>query len=253
MSGAISGGTIAALAAMVAGAAMQYKANIDAAKRAAAETRRALQRQEELQRQAESEALERAQDFNTDDRADKQQEIEQQLTEDFVQPAEAAQTINQNAATTQGEVSKDYVTAKAASDANQMKMARNLAGLMAKQTGANRLRQNEAIALADTAAHLDRLGSFARGNAGADEIAIKNAARPDAEMQLAGSVLQSIGSVGLMSGLSNAASSGAASSGSVGGLGLGESKSLADMGGGTGLRPWASSPGLKPPIGSLPF
>lgn len=233
MAGAISGTTIAALVAMAASAAMTYKNNVDAAKRATEQTQRALERQTELQRQAEGKAMDQAKEFNTDDRASDQQAIEAQLTEEFAKPAEAAQTINAKGATTQGDVSSDYLTTKATSDANQMKMARTLAGLLGKTTGANRLRQNEAIDMANTAANIDRLGSFSKGQAGADEIAIQNAARPNAEMGLAASLIGTAGSAGLAYSGAQAA---AAKAASVGGLGAGASTGLSGMNGVSGLR-----------------
>ena len=197
MAGALSGATIAGLIAMAAGSAMQYKASTDAAKRAQEATVRGLANQDQLTRKAEKKALDQAQEFNVDDRKTEQQQIEQQLAQEFIAPVDSAQAINSQTATTQGDVSNDYTSAKAASDLNVMKNARNLAGLMAKTTGAGRLRTNEAVRMADTAADLDRLGSFSRGQAGADQIAIQNAGRPDAELQLAGGLLSAAGSAGM--------------------------------------------------------
>lgn len=202
---------------MIAGAAMQQKASRDAAKRAEAETKRALARQAEMQKQAEEKAMGQVEEYRTEKRADKQKEVETQLTEEFARPAEAAQTINQNAATTQGEVSKDYLTAKAASDANQMKMARSLAGLMAKQTGANRLRQNEAISMGNTAADIDLIANFSRGNAAVDELAIRHAAKPNSGLMTAGSLMQKVGAMWL-----GGMAGGAGAAGGAGGAGVGE-------------------------------
>lgn len=211
---------IAALIASLGGTALQYKANQDAAARADEETRKALARQDALQREAEQKALGQAQQFNTPDRQVAQQQIEQQLTQEFTQPAESAQNIHAQQATTQGNVSDDYTAAKAASDLNTLKNARALAGLFAKTTAASRLRGNEAIQVADTAAGIDRLGNFSRGQAGADQLAIENAARPDAGTQLVGGLLQAAGTAALAGGAGKAAGA-AGGSGITGGGGLG--------------------------------
>lgn len=219
MAGAISGATIAGLIAMAAGSALQYKASTDAAKRANAATLRGLANQDQLTRKAEKKALDQAQEFNVDDRKSEQQQIEQQLAQEFIAPVDSAQAINSQTATTQGDVSNDYTSAKAASDLNVMKNARNLAGLLAKTTGAGRLRTNEAVRMADTAADLDRLGSFSRGQAGVDQIAVQNAGRPDAGLQLAGGLLSGVGSMGVSGAFSGAgAGTGSVSGGGIGGV-----------------------------------
>ncbi|CAL62402.1 Hypothetical protein HEAR2269 [Herminiimonas arsenicoxydans] len=201
----MTGLEIGALIAMLAGTAIQYKSNTDAAKRAQEQTLRSLANQDGLNRKAEKKALDQAQEFNIDDRKNEQQQIEQQLAQEFIAPVDSAQAINSQVATTQGDVSNDYTNAKTASDLNVMKNARNLAGLMAKTTGAGRLRTNEAVRMADTAAGIDRLGNFARGQAGVDQLAIQNAARPNAGMQLAGGLLSGVGTMGLMGAFGGAA------------------------------------------------
>jgi hypothetical protein len=237
MSGAISGGTWAALAAMLAGTAMQYKASSDSNKRAQAATLRSLANQDELTRKAEKKALAQADEFKIDDRKNEQQQIEEQLAKDFIAPVHTAQAINSQTATTQGDVSNDYTSAKAASDLNVMKNARNLAGLMAKTTGAGRLRTNEAVRMADTAAGIDRLGNFARGQAGVDQLAINAAARPDAGLQLGGGLLSAVGGAGLAGAFSGAG--GAASSPALGGgggfSGIGTQANGLTAAGGTGV------------------
>ncbi len=197
MAGAISGTTIASLIAMAAGTAMQYKASSDAAKRAEQQTRMSIANQAELQRQAETKALGQAQQFAAPERANEQQNIEQALTEEFIKPVENSAEMNAKATTTQGNVSGDYTSAKAASEVNIAKNARMLAGLLGKTTGAGRLRQNEAISMAQTAAGIDRLGNFSRGQAGADQIGIQEAGRPNGGMMAAGSLLSGAGSYGM--------------------------------------------------------
>jgi hypothetical protein len=196
----MTGLEIAALIAMLAGSAMQYKANTDAARRQEQQTREALARQDGLQRSAEKRALTTAGEFSTDKRAADQAQIEADLTQEFVKPVESAQQINASQSTTQGNVSKDYTAAKAASSVRTMKTAEALARLLGKTTAAGRLRTNESIKVADAAADIDRLGSFSRGQAGADQIAIQAAGRPNAELMLGGSMLQAAGGATLAGG-----------------------------------------------------
>jgi hypothetical protein len=197
MAGAISGATIASMMAMMASAAMSYKANADATKRQNAQIRDSLARSQALQEQAEKKALDTAAEFNGDNRASNQAELEAQLTEEFIKPVESAQQINSAASTTQGAVSKDYDAAKTASDVNQMKVAQGLAKLLGKTTAAGRLRQNEALKMTDAASDIGTLASFARGRGRADEIAIQTAGRPDGGMQLAAGLLGAAGSAGM--------------------------------------------------------
>lgn len=190
--------TIAALVAMVAGAGMQYKAAQDAQSRQNAAIREGLARQRDLQQQAEQKALGTARQYNTEDRKAEQTQIADQITQELLTPVSESQTIRSQQQTTQGNVSDDYSTAKAASDVASLKAAEQLARLLGKSTSANRLRMNEGIRLMDTGQAIDQLGSFSRGNQGADQIAIQVAGRPDAKLQFAGSVLQGLGTAGLM-------------------------------------------------------
>jgi hypothetical protein len=218
--------TIASLVAMLAGTAMQAKASSDAKKRSDNATLAALQRQQALQQEAEAKALSTAQEFNGDNRAANQAQLEAELTEEFIRPVENAQQINSAASTTQGSVSKDYDAAKTASDVNQMKTAHALAKLFGKTTAAGRLRQNEALKMSDAASDIGTLRSFAAGRSRADDISIAQAGTPRAGLMLGGQLVSGIGSVGLATGGGGAApqSSSAATmadwSGKTGGLGL---------------------------------
>lgn len=198
----MTGLEIAALVAMVAGAGMQYKATQDARSRQDASIRESLARQRELQQQAEQRAMTTARDYGTEDRRAEQTQIADQITQELLAPVSESQAIRAQQSTTQGNVSNDYTTAKAASDVQSLKAAEQLARLLGKSTSANRLRMNEGIRLMDTGQAIDQLGSFSRGNAAADQIAIDQAGRPSAGLQFAGSVLQGVGTAGLLGGAS---------------------------------------------------
>lgn len=190
--------TIASLVAMFAGSAMQYKAAQDAQERQNAAIREGLQRQRDLQIQAEQKAMGTAREFNTEDRRTEQTQIADQISQELLTPVSESQAIRSQQQTTQGNVSGDYTTAKAASDVASLKAAEQLARLLGKSTSANRLRMNEGIRLMDAGQAIDQLGNFSRGNQGADQIAIQVAGRPDAGLQFGGSVLQGLGTAGLM-------------------------------------------------------
>ncbi len=190
--------TIASLVAMVAGAYMQNQAAVEAQDRQNAAIREGLKRQSQLQQEAEKKALDTAQTYNTADRTAEQTQLADEITQNLMTPVSESQAIRAQQTTTQGNVSDDYSTAKAASDMASLKSAEQLARLLGKSTSANRLRMNEGIRLMDAGQAIDQLGSFSRGNQAADQIAIQVAGRPDADMQFAGSVLQGVGSAGLM-------------------------------------------------------
>ena len=141
--------TIAALTAVIGGAGLQYKAQTDAANARNREIAQSLMNQRKLQVEAEKKALDTAQTFNTPDRMKEQAALEQTIEQGLMQPVSDSQAIRAQQTTTQGNVSNEYQTAKAASDAAVLKDAHMLARLMSKTTGANRLRMNEGLRMMD--------------------------------------------------------------------------------------------------------
>lgn len=200
MAGAISGTTMAALAAMVAGAAIQYKASSDAQKRQREEIARSLEAQKELQMQAEAKALGAAGEYTTPKRAAEQAQLAADIEQSLINPVSESQAIRAQQSTTQGDVSSDYTAAKAKSDLETIKQAEQLARLLGKTTSAGRLRMNEGIRLMDTGQDVDRLAGFSRGQSGADNIAIQQAGLVDPGQVFLGSLLQTAGTAGMMSG-----------------------------------------------------
>lgn len=192
--------TIAALITAVAGAGIQYKASSDAQARQQEEIQRGLASQKALQQRAEQAAMQAAKNYETPKRQEEQTQIADQITADLIAPVSESQTIRAEQQTTQGDVSGDYTTAKAASDVNAMKAAQSLAKMMGKTTSANRLRMNEGIRMMDTGQDIDRLAGFSRGQFKADEIATQQAGQVDPGMMFAGSLLQTAGTAGMMAG-----------------------------------------------------
>ncbi|MDR1311564.1 MAG: hypothetical protein LBK01_06815 [Burkholderiaceae bacterium] len=212
---------IAGVVMAIASAAIQSKNQSDAAKRADRATRDSLARQRQFQIEAEQAALSRAQQFNPEPREQRQASIEADLQAQYEAPALSAQAINENTATTQGNVSDDYLGAKALSDANQQKMAREYARLFAKIGSAENLRMLEGFDMADTASKLNQLQSFSQGQNAADQMKIQEAGQPNAGMGLLSGVLGAAGSAmmanGLTSGLNPATTGIGAGSTGIGG------------------------------------
>lgn len=196
---AVAGAIVAAL-----GAATQAQAQRDASKRQQRLVQENLIRQQGYQREAEQAALDRAQQFAPETRQDKQQQLEQAATEQMIQPVEQAAPAMQEQSAVQGNVSQDYTAGRAKSQAEQLRSANALASILGKITGAGRLRQNEALDMAETGQYIDRLKSFSQGSGNAAQIGIQSAGQPNGGAMLAGGLLQAAGTVGVMKGLGNA-------------------------------------------------
>ncbi|MCZ4065459.1 hypothetical protein NB636_02030 [Oxalobacter aliiformigenes] len=188
---------IAGLIASLAGTAISYNSQQQAAKRANQASLDAMRRQQQYQQQAEQTALERANDYKTENRQEKQEAIRQELEQEYSAPALAAQEINANAATTQGDVSNDYKTYKAASDANVEDLTRTFANLMARTNAAKQLRLNEGYKNADAASTIGRLQNFAQGQSVVDQMKIQDAANSGAGMSALGGLVSSLGTAAM--------------------------------------------------------
>ena len=188
---------IAGLIASLAGTAISYNSQQQAAKRANQASLDAMRRQQEYQRQAEQTALERANDYKTENRQEKQEAIRQELEQEYSAPALAAQEIYANAATTQGDVSGDYKTYKAQSDENVENLAKTFANLMARTNAAKQLRLHEGYKNADAASTIGRLQNFSQGQNVVDQMKIQDAANSGAGMSALGGLMSSLGTAAM--------------------------------------------------------
>lgn len=186
-----------AIAALVASAALQQINTSVAASRQQQATREAMKRQRDYQMRAEKIAMDNAQEYRTENREKKQDEIADELTQTYFRPVEAAQTEHAAAARTQGDVSQDYLDAKSASDNRQMTSAKELATLLGRKNSANRLRQYEAFDMADNASEIARLNNYASRMYNIDNYAIRAAGQGDPLLQLGSGVLGAYGGVTL--------------------------------------------------------
>ena len=237
--------TIASLVAMLAGAGLQYKAASDAQARQRDEIARSLAAQKELQTQAEKKALDTAQAYDPGQRLATQEQIATDIEQSLIKPVSESQAIRSQQTTTQGDTSSDYTVAKAASDLQTMKQAEQLARLLGKTTSASRLRMGEGIKLMDAGQAIDQLGSFSRGQAGADNVAIQQAGLMSPGQVFAGQLLQAAGSAGLIGGAGKSAATGSTYSLTPTALGADPSAAI-----GTGLKPGLGL-GFKLPSNSL--
>lgn len=191
---------IAGLIASLAGTAISYNSQQQAAKRANAESLAAMRRQQEYQRQAEQAAMDRAQDYRTENRLEEQQAIRQEMEREYLAPTLSAQAINASTSTTQGDVSGDYKAAKAKSDANVENLAKTFANMMARTNSSKQLRLNEGYKMADTASSIGRLQNFAQGQGAVDQLKINDAANSGGAGQFLGSLLGAAGTYGMVKG-----------------------------------------------------
>lgn len=203
---------VASLLATIGGAVMQQQAQQSAARRQQRAIQESVQRQSEFQRQAEQAAMKKATEFTPEDRAQQQQQIEQQLTTEMLEPVQRFSSEN-SAPAVQGDVSDDYTVARAESQANQMKNAEVLARLFGRIGSAQQLRRNETLGLMETGQEIDRLNSFSRGSQAADQIGINAAGVPDGQAMLGGTIAQGLGSVGLSQSIGDLFSTGTQASG----------------------------------------
>lgn len=193
-------GGLLALLSMLGGTAMTMKANSDAGKKQQRAIAESQARQREFQRQAERKTLDTAETFDSGKRQQDQQQIAQQVEQELIQPVAQTQAANDINSRASGNVSKDYDTAKVASNLTQMKNAEALARLLGKTTSASRLRQNEAVRVGNAAMDVDRINNFADRQAKADELGIASAGVPNGWMQLGGGLLSNAGNMGLRAG-----------------------------------------------------
>ncbi|RII84354.1 hypothetical protein [Neopusillimonas maritima] len=228
----MTGFEIASLVSLISGAFIQNQAVQDAAARQQRAIQDSLIRQQNLQRQAEQAAMKKATEFNPDDRLDKQNVIEQQLTSEMLEPVKQNMAERVEAPSVQGDVSDDYSTARASSMAQQAKTAEALARIFGRIGSASQLRQNEAIGIGDSANEIGMLKNFSRGQHAADQVGIQAAGTPSGGAMLAGTILQGVGQTGLMGAFdgigssSNSVWSGSGLSPNAGGLGFKNTGSL---------------------------
>lgn len=191
---------LAGLIASIAGGGMQYMQQQSNANRVSSINADLIRRQQELSDQAARAAMDRAEAVLPEQRAENQAAVEAELLQNFSQPVAQNLEAAQDRVATQGNVSNDYRTAKAASDANQQAKAATLAGLFSKQIGANRLRQNEGYLNADAARNVATLQNFAQGDARIGQMKMQDAANRSGVLGTLGGLASTLGAIAMTAG-----------------------------------------------------
>lgn len=209
--------TIAALVSMVAGAGLQAYDAQRSAKRQSEAARQAQQRQLEARSQATQRVQQQAEQFDPTKRQAAQDAIQGQLTQQYqqaAQPQVTAQGVQVGTTLPQGAGSSSYTVAKAKETAKVTESMRQLAAIMGRLGAPGMQRQNEAVALGDTATDLGRIQNGAANIGEIDRIATQAAGQPDFITNLAAAGLNAYGMSGLMgAGLGGGASGAGAPTG----------------------------------------
>jgi len=179
---------------MLLGSALQAKAQSDAAAKQRRMAVESQQRALAAQNQATDVAMKQVQEYDPATRKAKQDEIQNQLVDQYqtaasgtpitAQGVQVGQTIPGGSA--------DYLAAKGRETAKAAESNRNLAALLGRIGSAGQLRRNEGVAFGDTAGQIGRIGTGADNMSQIDQIGI-NAVQPSLGMTLAGQALGAYG------------------------------------------------------------
>lgn len=180
---------------MLLGTALQMKTQNDAAAKQKRMAVEAQQRQLASQNQATDTAMKRVQEFEPEQRQQRQQEIAQDLTQQYQGAAEAkpitAQGVEVGQTIPGG--TADYLANKARETVKATEANRRLAALFGRIGSAGQLRRDEATGIGDTAGEIGRIQSGAGRMAGIDQIGIDAAGQPSLGGMLLGSALSAYG------------------------------------------------------------
>ena len=192
-----------AIGAMLAGAAVSAYGQNQALKKQQQIALMSQQEQLRARDRATETAMRTAMDFDPDQRKERQDGIAQQLEAEF-QPAVqgapiTAQGVQVGTTIPESAGTSDYLAATARERAKTTESLRSLAQLMGRIGSAGRLRQDEAVAISDTAGAIGRIQSGANNLAEIETIRA-NAVTPSLGSQLLGGALKAYGMNGLPTG-----------------------------------------------------
>jgi hypothetical protein len=188
--------------AMIVAAAMQQKASSDAARRQKEQAVLAQQRQLAAQNEATQVASKKAAEFDAPQRAEKQDQIAQDLTANYQQqiaaPQVTAQGVQVGSTVPEAAAGADYSLARAKEQAKTTASLHALAGLMGRIGSTSELRRREAVGIGDTAGTIGRIQTGANNIWQADQAGVQAAGRPDPWLQIGAGALNAYGMSGLM-------------------------------------------------------
>ena len=218
---AIIMGIGAAIAAAGAGASI-YGANKQA-KKANAAANSALLAQAKQREDIEDKVLELANTYDANKRNNDYQQTAQNLTSQYEKPVIADQVKRAQTQGVTGNVSNDYVKAKALSDADNLAFAKNYSSLLSKANANKRMRRNQQYLYQRYANDINQMSKFNKMDNNLANMRINSIANSQNGWQVAGGPLMALGSMMMTAG--------------AGGLALGGGKAATDaatVGGGAG-------------------
>ena len=218
---AIIMGIGAAIAAAGAGASI-YGANKQAKKTNAA-ANSALLAQAKQREDIEDKVLELANTYDANKRNNDYQQTAQNLTSQYEKPVIADQVKRAQTQGVTGNVSNDYVKAKALSDADNLAFAKNYSSLLSKANANKRMRRNQQYLYQRYANDINQMSKFNKMDNNLANMRINSIANSQNGWQVAGGPLMALGSMMMTAG--------------AGGLALGGGKAATDaatVGGGAG-------------------
>lgn len=190
---AIIMGIGAAIAAAGAGASI-YGANKQARKANAA-ANSALLAQAKQREDIEDKVLELANTYDANKQNNDYQTTSQNLATQYEKPVIADQVKRAQTQGVTGNVSNDYVKAKALSDADNLAFAKNYSSLLSKANANKRMRQNQQYLFQRYANDIDQMSRFNKMDNNLANMRINSIANSQNGWQVAGGPLMALGSL----------------------------------------------------------
>lgn len=235
---AIIMGIGAAIAAAGAGASI-YGANKQA-KKANAAANSALLAQAKQREDIEDKVLELANTYDANKRNNDYQTTSQNLATQYEKPVIADQVKRAQYQGVTGNVSNDYVKAKALSDADNLAFAKNYSSLLSKANANKRMRQNQQYLYQRYANDINQMSRFNKMDNNLANMRINSIENSQNGWQVAGGPLMALGSMMMTAGAAGMAGAGAGNLGTglVGGEAAPGTASVGAGAGNLGLNGW---------------
>jgi hypothetical protein len=186
-----------AIAAMVGGTALQMKAANDAENRQERALANSLADQDMASQKAEGVAMQNAQEYAPEVRAQRFEESRTNAGESLAQQLTAARETVKAPERASGRLSEAFDSSSAKAKADQMQESLDMARAMGRVRGPQDMQNEEGFANADYASKLGIIGRNARGSAGAAQFGINAAGIPNSGQMALGGLAQGFGSASL--------------------------------------------------------
>lgn len=173
--------------------------------------------------------------YQTDNRQQKQSELQDQAYERIVAPVNESQINRASEQGSTGNVSEDYEKAKSEADAKNLTDLIADARRKAAVVSSQRLRQNEAYKLGDTAAAINQRTLNNNSNLKVANIQAQEVANKKNGLQIGGQIASLLGQAMMMYGAGSALAGGASGAGAAAGSGYGLTMPAASAATGSGM------------------